>query len=122
MLEYHVDGLRLDATHAIKDDSPLHFLNELVITCKGLKNNFKFFAEDERNAVKLALKNPEGYDIDGVWADDFHHQIRVCAAGDNESYFADFTGSIADIKETIEKGWYYTGQPTRIEGKPRGER
>src|SRR5690606_18403437 len=88
--EYHVDGLRLDATHAIVDDSPRHILSEIAAALHALPDRPRFvIAEDERNERTLVLPEPEGgLGLDGVWADDLHHQLRRLSAGDEEGYFA----------------------------------
>ncbi len=120
--EYHVDGLRLDATHAIIDDSTPHFLAQLTsaVRAEGGRDVL-VIAEDHRNLVSL-LRPVErgGFGLDAVWADDFHHQARVHTAHDREGYYAAFTGSTADLARTLEQGWFYTGQVTPDTGKPRG--
>jgi maltooligosyltrehalose trehalohydrolase len=119
--EYHVDGLRLDATHAILDDSPTHVLTELQARVRGAlpaDRHFVIIAEDERNDERVVLS--EGHGLDGVWADDLHHQLRRHLAGDHEAYFADYTGSIEDIVRTLRQGWFYEGQESRNHGVPRG--
>jgi len=122
--EYHVDGLRLDATHAIIDDSPTHVLAELgerVRASLGDGRRFVIFAEDDRNERSLVTPPGRGgLGLDGVWADDFHHQVRVRAAGDRESYFADFTGSAEDLAATLNRGWFYEGQFAAHRGECRG--
>jgi len=118
MRDFHFDGARLDATHAIIDYSTPHVLQELVRTCKeGVNRPIYFFAEDDRNEAELISK-PNG--LDALWADDFHHQVRVQTNGDNESYFANFTGSIEDLATTLRKGWFYTGQVAPASGEKRG--
>lgn len=110
---FHFDGLRLDATHAIIDDSKLHFLAELNAKVKEAcgERTVYLIAEDHRNLGKMLQSgNSGGYGLDGVWADDFHHQNRCLLAGDNEGYYADFTGSTTDLAKTIQQGWFYTGQ------------
>jgi maltooligosyltrehalose trehalohydrolase len=119
--EYHVDGLRLDATHAILDDSPVHVLRETrerVRAALPPDRHFVFIAEDERNDERVVLS--EGHGLDGVWADDLHHQLRRHLAGDHEAYFSDYTGSIDDIVRTLRQGWFYEGQVSENHGTPRG--
>jgi maltooligosyltrehalose trehalohydrolase len=120
--EYHVDGLRLDATHALVDDSERHFLAELTSTVRVHAGRPVFFvAEDHRNlATLLQPADVGGYGVDGVWADDFHHQARVHAAHDHEGYYADFSGTTVDLARTLEQGWFFTGQYSRHMGHPRG--
>src|SRR5262249_15529946 len=119
--EYHVDGLRLDATHALIDDSPRHFLAELSERVRAdARRPVLLIAEDERTLVRLVAEPPQGYGLDAVWADDFHHQLRRALTGDSEGYFGDFTGAIDDLAATLRQGWFYTGQPTLRSGEPRG--
>jgi maltooligosyltrehalose trehalohydrolase len=122
--EYHVDGLRLDATHAIVDDSPVHVLAEMRARVRASLppgRHFAFIAEDERNERRVVLPPDEGgLGIDAVWADDLHHQLRRRLAGDHESYFADYTGSVDDIVRTLWRGWFYEGQHSPNHGRPRG--
>jgi maltooligosyltrehalose trehalohydrolase len=121
--EYHLDGLRLDATHAIVDDSEPHILRELAERVRAALpegRHFVLFAEDERNERRLVMPPPEGLGLDAVWADDLHHQLRRLAAGDEEGYFADFGGTVEDVAETLRHGWFYRGQPTVRTGEPRG--
>ncbi|MBV9774877.1 MAG: glycogen debranching protein GlgX [Gemmatimonadetes bacterium] len=122
--EYHVDGLRLDATHAILDDSPTHLLTELATRVRRSLpegRHFVLMAEDERNERRLVTPVEEGgVGIDAVWADDFHHQVRRGAAGDSEGYFADYTGTAVDLAGTLVRGWFYEGQRSANRGEPRG--
>ena len=119
--EYHVDGLRLDATHTLVDESATHFLGELSDRVRAASHRpVILIAEDERNLAAIVEPRPRGYGLDGVWADDFHHQVRRAVAGDSEGYFADFTGSARDLAATIRQGWFYTGQKTARSGERRG--
>jgi maltooligosyltrehalose trehalohydrolase len=122
--EYHIDGLRLDGTHAMVDESPTHFLKELALkvhAARPKKKNVLLIAEDDRNQSQLLLPADEGgYGLDGVWADDFHHQIRRLQAGNDEGYFQDFSGTAQDLAQTIRQGWFYTGQYSGFRKHERG--
>ncbi len=121
--EYHVDGLRLDATHALADDGRRHFLTELAarVHARARDREILVIAEDDRTLAPLVLpESAGGVGLDAVWADDFHHQMRRLLAGDAEGYFEDFRGTVADLATTIEQGWFYTGQHSRHRGAPRG--
>jgi len=121
--EYRVDGLRLDATHALLDDSPRHFLAELSarVHASVRERRVLVVAEDHRNLAHMVRPEEEGgWGLDAVWADDFHHQVRRGLAGDSEGYFRDFTGSVEDLTTTLRRGWFFCGQHSQHEEGPRG--
>ena len=123
--EYHIDGLRLDATHAIVDRSPRHFLAEISAAVRdSLKDSCRralVIAEDARNLAHIVKPEPEkGWGLDAVWSDDFHHQMRRFLAGDHDGYFQDFDGMMPDIAATVRRGWFYCGQYSRFFSQPRG--
>ncbi|HEY1791628.1 MAG TPA: malto-oligosyltrehalose trehalohydrolase [Opitutaceae bacterium] len=118
--EFRMDGLRLDATHAISDSSPNQLIQQIAEVARA-RGAFTI-AEDARNLCALAQPEKDGgLGIDAVWADDFHHQVRVCMTGTRDGYYSAFSGQPADIADTIANGWFYRGQgygPWR--GTPRG--
>jgi maltooligosyltrehalose trehalohydrolase len=121
--EYHFDGLRLDATHGLIDDSPRHFVTELVARVRAslAPRRVLFILEDERNLATIVRPSANGgWGVDAVWADDFHHQVRRLAAGDRDGYYEDFTGTLADLATTIRRGWFYRGQFSVHHGARRG--
>lgn len=111
--DYHFDGLRLDATHAIVDQGPRHFLAELAARIRETitERPVRLIAEDHRNLNTLLLPPAKGgWGLDGVWADDFHHEMRRLLAGDREGYYRDYTGTTTDLAATIQQGWFFCGQ------------
>ena len=121
--DYHFDGLRLDATHAIIDGSERHVLSALADCARASASEREvvIIAEDERNDAKLLRPAASGgIGLDGVWADDFHHEVRRLLAGDDEGYYADFKGTLFELLKILQKGWLYEGQTSASTGKPRG--
>jgi maltooligosyltrehalose trehalohydrolase len=118
--EYKIDGVRLDATHAITDASERHLLAEIADLVHD-RGGFAI-AEDERNACELLSETKRGgHGLDAVWSDDFHHELRVSLTGIRESYFAAYRGGAGDVARTLQHGWSYTGQPYVFwQGRPRG--
>jgi maltooligosyltrehalose trehalohydrolase len=105
--DYHVDGLRLDATHALIDDSPIHFLRELSTRLREMRPGVLLIAEDERRLPELIRPaGHAGWGLDACWSDDFHHHVRRRLAGDREGYYAPYTGRAEDIALTIDRGWW----------------
>ncbi len=121
--EYHIDGLRLDATHALIDHSPRHFLADLTEQVRHTVSDREvlLIAEDHRNLAHMVRAPADGgWGLDAVWADDFHHQVRRALAGDDEGYYADYSGSMVDVATTLRRGWFFTGQYSQHLGRQRG--
>jgi maltooligosyltrehalose trehalohydrolase len=118
--EFRLDGLRLDATHAITDQSSRHLLEEIT-TAAHARGGF-VIAEDERNEARLAT-GPDrgGIGLDALWADDFHHQVRVALTNTRDSYFRAYRGTAVDLADTLAHGWAYRGETYEPwKGKVRG--
>ena len=125
VVDYHADGLRLDATHTLIDESETHLLSELVQRSRATASgkHLVIVAEDERNERQLITPREQGgAGLDAVWADDLHHQLRRAFAGDSEGYYKDYTGSVSDIVATLISGWFYQGQHSQNMNQPRGTR
>lgn len=123
LIEYHLDGLRLDATHALRDDSDEHILAQLAreIALHVHDREIHLIAEDERNLdTMLDPIAHGGWGMTGVWADDFHHTLRRHVAGDDEAWFSDFTGSTDEIARAVRDGWIFSGQHSPYHDGARG--
>jgi maltooligosyltrehalose trehalohydrolase len=114
--DFRFDGLRLDAVHAIVDPSPHHILHELSDEARKIAPHKLLIAEDERNDP--ADVNDLG--LHGIWADDFHHQVRVTLTAERDGYYGAYQPGAAGIAEAIRQGWLYRGQPYPVHGRPRG--
>jgi maltooligosyltrehalose trehalohydrolase len=116
--EFHVDGFRLDATQAIPDDSPKHIIQEIT---ESVQAEYRLvICEDPRNDRRIILPRKEGgFGCDAVWADDFHHVVRVQMTKESEGYLGYFKGTPEELARTLREGWLFTGQ-TQKDGLPRG--
>ena len=124
--DYHVDGLRLDAVHAIFDFSATHVLEELTraVHAAGaaLGKHVAVIAESDLNDPRL-LHAPEagGYGLDAQWSDDVHHALHALLTGERHGYYEDF-GDVGDLARALERGWAYDGRVSRHRGRRHGRR
>jgi maltooligosyltrehalose trehalohydrolase len=115
--EFGFDGLRLDATHEVHDPGELHVLREITYLARAMSPPRRIFFEDERIEPSVV----SGLGADGVWADDFHHQIHVLLTGERDGYYAAYEPTVEALARAIDQGWTFTGQPfSPWKGKPRG--
>ena len=109
--EFHIDGLRLDAVHAIVDQSARHLLEELAeaVHAAGHRGGraVHVVAESDLCDARL-LRSPAvgGYGLDGQWADDFHHAVHVALTGEREGYYADYRG-LTDLPRMVRDRYVY---------------
>jgi maltooligosyltrehalose trehalohydrolase len=120
--EYHADGLRLDATHALIDARRPHFVAGLARELHRATDPPPLvYAEDHRNLAEMIDDEARGgWGLDGVWADDFHHVVRRLLAGDAHGYYTDYAGTAEELAAVLNRGWLYVGQPSAHEGGARG--
>jgi maltooligosyltrehalose trehalohydrolase len=120
--EYHFDGLRLDATHALIDHGPKHIVQEITEAVRAeAQRHIVVHAEDHRNlATMIEDVRAGGWGLDGVWADDFHHVVRAMVAGDQHGYYADFAGQARELETIVRDGWLYSGAHSRFLERARG--
>jgi maltooligosyltrehalose trehalohydrolase len=123
MDEFHLDGLRLDATHAIYDDSRVHILADIGQAARRAagSRSIVLIAENESQDVKHVEETDKGgYGLDGLWNDDFHHACRVAATGHAEYYYADYAGTPSELIAASRWGYLYQGQYTSNSQRWRG--
>ncbi|HEY7024727.1 MAG TPA: malto-oligosyltrehalose trehalohydrolase [Candidatus Limnocylindrales bacterium] len=115
--DYHVDGLRLDAVHAMFDMSAVHFLEQLGLDAHELGETLGrskvIIAESDLNDPRLIRPLDQGgYGLDAQWSDDFHHALFTVLTGEDNGYYADF-GTIEDLAITLTRGYRYAGEYSR---------
>lgn len=121
--EFHVDGLRLDAVHALHDASPIHIVAELSRAARRAagSRSIILIAECEAQWIKTIQPVAEkGWGLDGVWSEDFHHTARVAATGRSEGYYTDYRGTPQELVSCVKRAFLYQGQRYQWQGKPRG--
>ena len=115
--EYRVDGLRLDAVHAIHDASPRHIVADVAALAHDLDR--VIIAESDLGDVTVIKAAPDGWGCDAQWSDDFHHALHAVVTGERSGYYEDF-GSVAQLATAVRDGFVYQGQPSPHRGRPFG--
>jgi maltooligosyltrehalose trehalohydrolase len=115
--DYHCDGLRLDAVHAIFDESPTHVLEELATAVDELAAHVRrplfVIAESDRNDPRLVRgRDAGGFGLAAAWADDWHHALHTVLTGESDGYYEDF-GSLAQLAKALRQAWVYDGVYSR---------
>ena len=127
--DYHVDGLRLDAVHALHDESAIPFLEQLSARVHEIASDTSreiwVIAESDLNDPRLVRdRNEGGLGLDAAWSDDFHHSVHALFADDRTGYYVDF-GSFADLAKVLERTFVFDGNYSasrdRNHGRPVGD-
>ena len=122
--DYHCDGLRIDAVHAIADESPIHILEQLsaevdALACH-LRRSLFLIGESDLNEPRLVQsRDRDGYGLDAAWADDWHHAVHARLTGEQSGYYADF-GSLSTLAKALRQAWVYDGQWSGYRRRTRG--
>jgi maltooligosyltrehalose trehalohydrolase len=127
--DYRLDGLRLDAIHAILDQSALHILEQIATEARALESitgrHYDVIAESDLNDPRL-VRDVEhgGYGLDGAWSDDFHHAVHAVLTGEDAGYYEDF-GTLEDLADALQRVYVYDGRFSvyrhRDHGRPVGK-
>ncbi|HVE49990.1 MAG TPA: malto-oligosyltrehalose trehalohydrolase [Casimicrobiaceae bacterium] len=126
--EFRCDGLRLDAVHAIPDESSIHFVDELAMVLHervGDSRHVHLVLENDRNeARRLTAGSAEvGRRVDAQWNDDVHHALHVLVTGEKGGYYSDYAEQpLKAFARGLAEGFVYQGERSAFrEGRPRGE-
>jgi malto-oligosyltrehalose trehalohydrolase len=123
--EFHLDGLRLDAVHAIVDASPMHILEELAqrVRMAALPRSAHLILENEHNQARWLKRDARGDAAlyDAQWNDDVHHVLHVAASGEAEGYYADYLGQTDRLGRSLAQGFAFQGELMPYRGSERGE-
>ena len=122
--EFHFDGLRLDAVHAIVDDSPRHLLDELAERVRDCAAGraVHLILENEENEARCLERAPNRKPVrfTAQWNDDVHHVLHTAATGESSGYYAEYTGDTTKLGRALAEGFTFQGEIMEFRGRPRG--
>ena len=121
--EFHLDGLRLDATQSLFDSSQPHVITEIVRCAREAAKPRRIIIVAENEPQQAGLLKPideGGFGVDAIWNDDFHHSARVALTGRHEGYFHDYRGRAQEFVSALKYGFLYQGQHYFWQKKNRG--
>lgn len=121
--EFHLDGLRLDATQQMFDASPENIMAAIGKRVREAARGRQtiIVAENEPQLTKLVRPiEKSGYGLDGLWNDDFHHSAMVAMTGRNEAYYTDYLGRPQEFISMVKYGYLYQGQHYKWQKQRRG--
>jgi maltooligosyltrehalose trehalohydrolase len=123
--DYHVDGLRLDAVHALKDSGPVHILQELAESVDAVSAHLgrplSLIAESDLNDARLiSAREAGGYGLTAQWNDDYHHALHVALTGETTGYYADFA-SLSSLAKASTRGFFHDGTWSSFRGRAHGQ-
>lgn len=121
--EFHMDGLRLDATQNIYDSGRFHVLAEISQRTRNVAKPKKIVLVGENEPQDVILIGPPekgGYGLDALWNDDFHHSATVALTGRTEAYYTDYRGEPQEFISAVKRGFLYQGQRYKWQKQPRG--
>jgi maltooligosyltrehalose trehalohydrolase len=116
--EYHLDGLRLDATQSIVDESGDHIVAAIARRARAAGGDRRIFLVGENESQDHRMVTERG--LDALWNDDFHHPARIAATGTIDGYLRDYRGSPQELISAIERGFLYQGQRYSWQRNTRG--
>ncbi len=123
--EFHLDGLRLDAVHQIKDDSPKHLLDELAerVRAMGASYPIHLVLENEKNQASRLMRDGGGEPLQytAQWNDDMHHVLHTAATLEGQGYYHDYLDDTEKLGRALAEGFAFQGEVMGSIGSGRGE-
>ncbi len=123
--EFHFDGLRLDAVHAIEDKSATHLLEIIAARAReaGHGRTIHLIVENEENEASRLKRDSEGAPLQftAQWNDDVHHVLHTAASGETAGYYSDYAGDVTKLGRALAEGFAFQGDMMEYRGSPRGE-
>lgn len=122
--DFHIDGLRLDAVHALEDHRAVHILEELADAAEragsATGRSVVLIAESDMNNPRLVTERAAGgFGLSGQWNDDFHHAVHTAVTGERQGYYGDF-GSMRCLAKTFERAYFHDGTWSAFRGRSHG--
>lgn len=122
--DFHLDGLRLDAVHALVDHRATHLLEELAVEAEALAAHLRrplsLIAESDLNDPRLVkARESGGHGLTAQWNDDLHHCLHTALTGERQGYYADF-GALTDLARTLREVFFHTGSTSTFRGRAHG--
>jgi maltooligosyltrehalose trehalohydrolase len=118
--DYHADGLRLDAVHALQDSSPVHLLAQLSAEvaefAEAVGRPLMLIAESDLNDPVTIEPRPGGYGLDAQWDDDVHHALHALLTGERQGYYCDF-GSLQVLAKVLTRAFLHDGTFSTFRGR-----
>jgi len=124
--DFHVDGLRLDAVHALVDGSAMHLLEELAVEVEALSAHVRrpltLIAESDLNDPRLVTaREAGGYGLAAQWDDDVHHALHATLTGESQGYYADFaTAGLNGLARTLRHAFFHADTWSEFRGRRHG--
>jgi maltooligosyltrehalose trehalohydrolase len=122
--DYHVDGLRLDAVHALADHSAIHLLEQMAVEVESLSAHLgrplSLIAESDLNDARLITpREAGGYGLHAQWDDDVHHALHAALTGERQGYYGDF-GSLESLETVLTSAFFHAGTWSSFRGRVHG--